>query len=263
MKSQSAIEFMTIIAIGLILIGTASFFGTDYISAYLRSADVNAVRQTVNSLVSGVNIVYAQGRGAVTEAYGSIPEKVDRSGTYAYDNQINYRFGENGKIDIYDNTKTNIFGTLPTRQGRYRFFIFPQEFEIIEKGHDLKIDGIFLCVEDMDISCIVTTIFDKDYNFENEIVKGENATYIIGLLKKTDEGEIEGIVHEINIQIYYPNKTIHSDYTIHTESFHESFLHYANTIENIQEEGVWIVSAMYPETGIVGAAYFKVKSPFV
>ena len=61
MKNQSAIEFMSVIALGLTLIAVASFFGAEYIVSYFKDIDVINARQTIESIVSSTNLVYAQG----------------------------------------------------------------------------------------------------------------------------------------------------------------------------------------------------------
>lgn len=243
-KSQSALEFMTIVGLGLILIGIASFYGVDYITTYMSDSDISSARHTINSIVSGVNIVYAQGANARTEVHTKIPNNIDRSGTYIYENEINLRFGTINLVDVHRNTKTKVFGSVPTLPGTNVFTVsMVSDF-----------DGAVICLKDHDISCIIVLTLDDSHNFETNFSKGDNVSFQVILFDET----FKPVTHKyINLQIYYPNKTLFSEEIITIDGGWDYID--TETLEEINEEGVWIISAMVPETKIVGNAFFIIN----
>lgn len=250
MKSQAALEFMTIVALGLILIGAASFFGVDYIYTHLRDTNIHTTKQNINNIISGINIVYAQGIGAKTEVFVNIPEGVDRSNTYVYGNMINYRLNGQRAIDVNQNSKINVFGAIPTQQGRYTIFI------VLDEEEDMGIEGALLFVKDADISSMLVLTMNDSYSsgkFQNEFEVNDDVYLLISLFKEN----FELIGREIELNVYYPNRTLYFNETINVLGEIPGF---EKNIMNVQEEGMWLISAMDPNSKIIGTAYFIVSS---
>ncbi len=243
MKSQSAIEFMTIVALGIILIGAASYFGIDYITSYLSDTDLINARQTVDSITSASNIVYAQSVGANSRIPVVIPRSVVRERTYASGNQVNIRFDNGGAKDVFRDTKPEIFGALPTYPGNIYLNIRMRP----EGNHTPR--GAYIYVEELGLSMIFVGTYE-DYsliasNFTRTFNQGETVNYLI----ITENESREFISSNLNIQIYYPNQTLSDEIDASTNSegkYNNSF--------TASESGVWLISAMNPDTRLIGTA---------
>ncbi len=241
-KSQSAIEFMTVVALGIILIGVASFFGADYITSYLSDSNIINARQTINSITSASNLVYAQSVGAQTKFMVSIPRGIDRAGTYVSSNRINIRFTNGGTKDIFRETKPQLFGSIPTISGNIYLTI-----EMRQRGEHMP-RGAYMYIDDFDVSMIFVGTYknetrQSDY-FNRNFNSGDDVYYRIIL----ENNEKERIDSSLDIHIYDPDRNLNSSFQQDTSNgiFDDSF--------KPTESGVWLISVMIPETKNIGTA---------
>lgn len=122
-KSQSAIEFMSMVGIGLILIAITSFIGADYISSYFTDINIINGEQTVETIVAASSLVYSQGIGAQTRISVTLPSNIARNFTYISGREVNLRLQQQGTQDLFKETGVNISGTLPLTSGKNYLYI--------------------------------------------------------------------------------------------------------------------------------------------
>ncbi len=242
MKSQTAIEFMSIVALGLTLIAITSFFGVDYITSYFRDIDSINAQQTVDTISSSINLVYAQGAGAVTKAYINLPNGIDRSGTYLYKDEINLRLSGKHSKDVYKTTKIRVYGAIPLNPGRVTLSV-----EMVQ-----PIGAAVVFVNDHNPSGVFVEVYNDSSRtmVDNTFSGGDTVYYTITL---SDENfNLRRGDSPVNMTIYYPNKTIAESYVANVHDY------YLNNYTLPSINGTWIISAMIPDSRIVGAAYIKV-----
>ncbi|MCD6575951.1 MAG: hypothetical protein J7K73_02210 [Nanoarchaeota archaeon] len=239
MKSQSAIEFMSIVALGLVLIGIASFFGVDYITSYFSDINVVNAQQVVEGLISSINLVYAQGVGATTKVYVTIPSNLDRSGTYIYGDEVTLRFRDGSVHDVYKTTKVNVYGSIPLNPGRVTLTVKMTEY------------GAIVFVNDHTISSIVVEVYnDSSYqNQDNTFSPGETVYYSFYLANESYDFSASS---DVNLTIYYPNGTIATTSVVSVTNAYSGSYVVGNAL------GRWVISAMIPDSKVIGAAVFKV-----
>ncbi len=246
-KSQSAIEFMTIVALGIILIGVASFFGADYITSYLSDSNIVNARQTINSITSSSNIVYAQSIGAQKRFTVRIPRGIKREGTYISSNRINIRFENGGTKDIFRETKPEIFGSLPTIPGNIKLTV-----EMLQEGeHNPR--GAYIYIEDFDVSMIFVGTYTnesfKTEDFSRNFKVEDDVFYKIIL--QNDEKEL--VNSDLDIKIY--NLDGNQEQTLTSETSNGFF---TGDFQPTQS-GIWLISVMIPETRNIGTALIWVN----
>ena len=124
MKTQSALEFMTIIGVGLALLAIISAIGTDYIFSYFNNIDMINARQTVSNIIAASSLVYSQGMGAQTKIAITIPSKMIRNFTYMSGQEVNLRFGHTkNPTDVFKDAGVNISGTIPLLGGKHYLYV--------------------------------------------------------------------------------------------------------------------------------------------
>ncbi len=238
MKSQSAIEFMSVIMIGLVLIAVASYFGVDYITSYFGDMNIINAKQTVDTIVSSTNLVYAQGVDAQTQIFVTIPSGIVRSKTYVYGDEIHIRF-KNGNIkDFYKNTRVDVFGSLPLNPGKVSLKIRMTE------------DGAFLFIADHDISLVYVRTFNTSSHtdYVDNFSVGDTAYFGVALMDINNNYKNS----VVNLIIYRPNGTILAEENVTVNGiFYSDFV--------VDEVGTWLISAMIPETKVIGTALVKVS----
>jgi hypothetical protein len=123
-KGQSALEFMTIVALGLALIAISSIFGFDYIFSYFDGINAVNADEMTDNIVSAVNLVYSQGIGAQTKIVVNVPSKIMPNWTYLSSNEINIRlYSGAGYTDVYKRTAVNMTGSIPINDGQLTLYI--------------------------------------------------------------------------------------------------------------------------------------------
>jgi len=238
LKAQSALEFMTVVALGLILISIASFFGVDYITSYFT--DINSInaRQTIESLVSAINLVYAQGVGAQTKVFVTLPNGIQRSNSYISGNQINIRFSDGVERDVFRTTNLRVLGTLPLNPGRTPMIV---KMESI---------GAVIGIAEHDVCFIYAlTYSDSSYNnIEDNFSVGSTVYYLIYL----EDVNGNSVDSNLNIKIYNPQREVFIDFNTSTTNgyYNGSFVPNA--------AGDWLISALNIDTNVVGTALINV-----
>jgi len=236
MKSQSALEFMSIIAVGLTLIAIASFFGIDYITSYFSDINVINARQTVDNIVSSTNLVYAQGVTATTKVYVNLPSNIVRNRTYVYGKEINLRFRDGELRDLYRNTKVNVYGSIPLNPGRVALTV------------KMFSDGAFLFVDGQDIAIVyVRTFNDSNHDNPDDIFSdGDTVYYEIDLA----DINLAAKNSAVNIAIYKPDGSLFDEQNVLVNREYKGEF-------TVTEKGHWVISAMLP-TKIIGTSVFEV-----
>ena len=237
MKSQAALEFMSIIAVGLTLIAVASFFGVDYITSYFSDINVINAKQTADNILSSTNLVYAQGVGATTKVYVNLPSNLVRDRTYVYGKEINLRFMDGEMRDLYRNTKVNVYGSIPLNPGRVALTI------------KMFSDGAYLFVNEHDIAIVyVRTFNDSNYaNFDDNFSVGDTIYYEINLA----DINLAAKSSNVNIAIYKPDGNLFDGKNVFVNGEYKGNF-------SATEKGHWIISAMLP-TKVVGTSVFEVS----
>jgi len=236
MKSQSALEFMTIIAIGLMLISISSFFGYDYIFSYFDNVNTINTRQTLSTIISAVNLVYSQGIGAQTRAVVMIPSKTDPSYTYISGKEINFRLS--GRVrDIHGSTATNILGSLPKGEGETTLY-----FKMTPEGAIIFLDSPVSYV-------ILKTFNDSARTNPDTSFNVSDIVYYSAEFKNFSDSNIDA---DLVVNIYYPNSTLYLNEsgTSSNGVYQGSFV--------VSEKGPWLISLVVPEVNI-----FSTKLIFV
>ena len=263
MKSQSALEFMTIVGIGLIIIAITSMFGMEYISNYFSDINVINAKQTTSNLISASNLVYSQGMGAQTQIYVTIPGEINYSRTYLYDGEVNIRFGADGTKDSYERIGINMTGTLPTREGRTSIFVrmLPgSKYVATNATDDVVIDfnmpnGAFFYLNDPNVSLILIQTYDIDtYLADDTTHNFEDLDIVycgIGLLTLDDVG----VDSELKIKVYKPDSTLYLEDTILTGDEYTGLAKYEFGLPS-GDSGYWIISLLVPETKAIGTTMF-------
>ena len=115
MKAQVAIEYLIVASV---VIGTAVTF---FYYAATRSSEsivVSQAKESVEILSKTIRYIYASGPGAQTTVIIEIPTSIVDS--YVRNNEIGFKIGVGGRVmDVYEITKVNVVGSLPTSPGRH------------------------------------------------------------------------------------------------------------------------------------------------
>jgi hypothetical protein len=243
MKSQSALEFMTIVAIGLTLIAVASFFGTDYITSYFSDLAIVNAKHTVESIISAANLVYAQGVGATTKVYVNIPDKLQRNRTYIYGREINFRLGGANPTDFYDKPNINVYGSVPLFGGRTSLTVKMVNYGV-DSGALIFVNGVSPQI-----------VYVRNCNDSNCNNYSDNFSLGSTIYYKVRLADIDKYVGgDVNIQVYSPNGSL-----FYQEDRHVGTSGYVgNFTPNVP--GAWIVSVLAKYSSIIGTSLVNVSN---
>ncbi|HDQ60010.1 MAG TPA: hypothetical protein ENN30_02345 [Candidatus Woesearchaeota archaeon] len=238
MKSQSALEFLTIVAVGLIILVISSAIGYDYINSYVSSSNTIKARQTTNSIISAANLVYSQGVGAQTRVAVTFPSGLIRNRTYISNKEVNLRFEEFGVRDAFTSSKIEISGTLPLVQGSTYIYA-----RMTAKGPVLFMDSE---------TALITVELFNDSARNNQDVSfstGDTVYYTVNIY------DFDGnpIIRDIDIQVYKEDMSATNYYSSATGS---SILGQFTILES-GDNGYWLFSAMDEELKTVGTKLFN------
>jgi hypothetical protein len=242
MKSQSALEFVTVVAVGLALIAVSSFFGADYITSYFDSINSINAEQTTNNVVAATNLVYSQGVGAQTKTFVTIPSNIILNRTYISGNEINIEFYYGGHIkDVYNNAAVNMTGSLSVYGGKLTLYI------------RMEPSRTAIIFTDAPVSYILVNTFNNsartnpDNNFTfNEIV------YYSVYLKDFNDSAVDS---SINVNVYRTDGSQFGS-TASTNTSGGSY----NGSFNLTESGYggkWIISVVDTSNQIFGTTLFN------
>jgi hypothetical protein len=118
MKSQAALEYLTIVGVGMaILIPLVVYLNDIYIS-YKESNDISSVETTVDKIADTVDWVFSQGPPAKVRIEIFVPNSVN---AISFDNSSVSFFVKTrlGSTEIYDYTTVPMVGDLGERRGYY------------------------------------------------------------------------------------------------------------------------------------------------
>jgi len=237
MKSQAAFEFLTVVAIGLIIIAASSMFGMNYLTSY--SQDINSLNaeRFVKSVTSFANLVYSQGVGASIQLKVTVPDDVSIYRTYIYKNKIGMRLVPDSPADVSSEAATNMYGTIP---------IFPGHATLFLK---MKEDGVHIYVDSVDLAYMGTKVFnDSSYSNEDyDFSVGETAYYSVALTDLQDNPKDSNLV----IRIYNPTGTIVSEGTYSSSSG------FYNSSVVLSDPGFWQITAESASGNLLSSVLVK------
>jgi hypothetical protein len=240
MRNQSALEFMTIVATGLLLLVVASYFGYNYIINYTQDIDALNARQMSNNLVSAVNLVYSQGVGAKTRISFTVPNNLVLNRTYASNREINVRFGD-PPADAVGVPAVTVYGTLPTRAGPNALYV------------EMKSDGAELRIEDAISLLKVVTYSDAAHTIRNgNFTRGNTVYYSV----RIEDFSGNATNANLSISVYKPDMSI-SGYG--TSGSSNGFFNNSFVLNAGDSTGYWLVSALQDSERIIGTKLIYVN----
>lgn len=267
MKSQSALEFMTIVGIGLIILAVTSALGVQSITSY--SSDINTInaRQTVNSMISATKLVYSQGINSQTNVFVNVPENVIKNRTYLYNGEINYRFEDMSTRDYFQKTGISTYGLIPTISGKSTITIRMLLGDVFSENMPGIKTGAFYYLDDNDISLALvetyffngtenqidnTTYYLPEKNFSSE--KSPTIRFILIGFNSTSKIH-EPVNETVVLSIYRPDSSLffREEYTAMGASV---FIDMQNSTGY---PGHWLVSLMDPKTEAVATTLFYME----
>ena len=116
MKSQSAIEFLSIVSLGMIILVITSYMGYSYVNNYFFDTNSLNAKQTAKITASAANLIYAQGLNASSKVSVKIPYNILRNRTYINEKEINIRFSDPPR-DAIGFAAANMTGAFPLKEG--------------------------------------------------------------------------------------------------------------------------------------------------
>ena len=250
MKNQSAIEFMSVIALGLTLIAVASFFGAEYIVSYFKDIDVINARQTIESIVSSTNLVYAQGAGATSKVYLNLPSGMQRNKTYVFGDEINIRLSDGTSVkDIFRNTKVNVYGSIPLAPGRVSLTV-----KMLPRGTYSGVffdGGAVLSVNELEIPTVYVRTY-KNSDCNTSLSSKFNTTDTIYYGIHLWDNQMNEKSSSVNVAVYYPNGSLYytEDVNVGTNGYCGNF--------TVSTPGYYLISVMPSSERIVGTTLFEV-----
>lgn len=118
MKAQAAMEYFTIVVVGLIIITPMIIYLNDMYLSYSDDNKISLAKITVNKIADSANWVFSQGPPAKVKIEVFIPDNVE-SISFA-NNTVNFAVRtKSGVVDVYDTTIMPIYGNLNTKSGYY------------------------------------------------------------------------------------------------------------------------------------------------
>lgn len=239
-KAQSAIEFMSIIALGMILLIMTSYLGYNYVSGYFFDTNGMNAKQTVSVTTSAANLVYSQGLNASTKLTINMPNDIVRNRTYIYDREINIRFSDPPR-DVTGYSAAPLYGTLPVKPGANLLYI-----QMTNEGIKLKVDD--------DIAFIGVRTYN-DSSYQNEDVSfdaGENLYYQI----KLEHFNGTSANSAIEVDYYNSNSALISSSSVSTTNG----MYNGTLVVSGSPLGFRLISAYIADERILGTALFNVTS---
>lgn len=114
-KGQEAVEYLAIIIVMLLIVGIIFVYALDLSQ---RTVIAEQARNAVKTLANSADLVYASGPGSKIYAEIELPANIEEE--ILGDNEIGYklRIG-NSLTDIYEVTRAQITGELPTEAGKH------------------------------------------------------------------------------------------------------------------------------------------------
>lgn len=240
-KSQSALEFMIIVAMGMVLIAIGSFFGSDYILSYSDSINGINANQMVTNVVSAANLVYSQGVGAQTKIVVTVPHSIVLNRTYMSGNEINLRLSSAaGPTDVFQNAAVNLTGSIPVVEGMLTLYV---KMELQRKA------VVFI---DAPVSYILIGLYNNSGRTQPSMnfTSGQTVYYSVRLYDFNDTL----VNSDIIVNVYQTNESQYGS-TITTNTtggyYNGSFVAGAGS------NGKWLISVVEQDFDILGTVLFN------
>ena len=238
MKSQSAIEFLSVVALGLILLIMTSYMGYNYVSNYFFDTNSLNAKQTVSVITSASNLVYSQGLNASTKVTINMPYDVLQNRTYLYGNEINIRFSDPPK-DAIGQPAAPIYGTLPIKPGLNVLYL-----QMTDKGVKIKIEDNIAFVG-------VRTYNDTSYLYENDSFPAGGTLYYQVVLEHFNGTAVDSA---LDINYYDTDSSL-----INSSSVSTTNGIYNGTLDVTGSAGFELISVSIASEKILGTALFNVS----
>ncbi|MBS3057569.1 MAG: hypothetical protein J4415_02975 [Candidatus Diapherotrites archaeon] len=114
-KGQEAVEYLAIIIVMLLIVGVIFVYSLDLSQ---RTVITEQARTAVKTLANSADFVYASGPGSKIYAEIELPANIEEE--ILGDNEIGYKLRMGDSLtDIYEVTKAQVTGELPTEAGRH------------------------------------------------------------------------------------------------------------------------------------------------
>ncbi len=134
MKGQSAIEYMMIISITLVIMIPLLYLVNSYMYQSRDEFKIRSLEDGVDSLAEIVDMVYFQGYPAKMTTKLYVPENVLSS--QIDENLLTMKIRiSSGTIDIPVSTQANMTGNLPTEPGTYTIIVVAQEDGLVNVSY--------------------------------------------------------------------------------------------------------------------------------
>jgi hypothetical protein len=240
-KSQSAIEFLSIIALGLILLIMTSYVGYNYVTNYFLDTNSLNARQTVSVVSSAANLIYSQGINASTKVLINVPYDVDRNHTYIYGKEINLRFSDPPR-DATGYASYNLTGTIPMKPGPNVLYL------------KMTPDGVKMKVDD-DIAFIGVKTYNDTARQNEDSYFNATKSETVYYQAKLEYFNGTPVNSALDINYYFPNATLYSAASGSTTNGV-----YNGTIAPTAVKGFWLISVYIASEKILGTALFNVTT---
>jgi hypothetical protein len=122
MKAQAAVEYMTVIGIGLIILTAILYYSTRSFQNYKEDTNVLSAKNTVDKVGENVDWVYSQGYPSRVQISVYIPDDVEMA-SLANRTVLMRMKSTSGTKDIFYNTIGDMQGSLPENSGFYHLSI--------------------------------------------------------------------------------------------------------------------------------------------
>ena len=121
-KGQAAIEYMVVVAVGLLVLIPIVYYSSRSFQNYKEDTNILSAKTTVEKIGENVDWVYSQGYPARVQIKVYVPEKVTLA---SLENRtvLMRIYSTSGPKDVYYETISDMVGALPSRAGFYRLSV--------------------------------------------------------------------------------------------------------------------------------------------
>jgi len=125
-RSQSAVELIIILAIGLVLLIAVFeiFFNAN--TSFSGQLEAKKAKATVDALADAAEMVHQQGVGSRTRIYTAIPDNVNYVNLTNGLISMNLYTGGNSR-DVYRTLSFNVSGSVPKEEGNLFLYVESRE----------------------------------------------------------------------------------------------------------------------------------------
>jgi len=121
-RAQASFDMLLSFMIGISIIVATIVYVNSAKTEYLTSYKINAAQNTVNKIAEAADTIFLQGNHSKIVMTLYFPDGI--SGTLVGDNTVMLNMTtSSGKTDVYQTTKENVSGNLPTSSGTYKITV--------------------------------------------------------------------------------------------------------------------------------------------